>query len=51
MFIYKYFFFNHIFFNIDVKKTPLIKCKMITSNMVESFEKYEVMEYLTNSEG
>lgn len=24
---------------------------MITSNMVESFEKYEVMEYLTNSEG
>jgi hypothetical protein len=24
---------------------------MTTSNMVENFEKYEVMEYLTNSEG
>jgi hypothetical protein len=42
-------FLNRIFFNIDVKKTPLMKCKMTISGMVESFEKYEVMEYLTNS--
>jgi hypothetical protein len=34
-----------------VKKTPLMKRKMTTNSMVENFEKYEVMEYLTNSGG